>query len=141
MGGFLVAGKNNRPIQKDFTNIMTAVKRIFSGIQPTGVPHIGNYFGALKNWISLQNEKDTDHVLFSIVDMHSLTIPKDPKIFKENIKKTAISLLALGLDPEKCILFQQSKVRLGTCHSYVYCINCLLFSSFQFMISSSTSKN
>ena len=105
---------------------MTALKRIFSGIQPTGVPHIGNYFGALKNWISLQNEKETDHVLFSVVDMHSLTIPKDPNVFRENIEKAAISLLALGLDPEKCILFQQSKVR---CRTYSLSPACRIWQS------------
>ena len=91
---------------------MAAVKRIFSGIQPSGVPHVGNYFGALKNWISLQNETEAEHVIFSIVDMHSLTIPKESDVSKENIRKTAMSLLALGLNPEKCTLFQQSRVRI-----------------------------
>eukprot|EP00794_Sanderia_malayensis_P000243 gene243-860_t len=87
---------------------MNAVRRIFSGIQPTGVPHLGNYLGALKNWVSLQNEKD--QVLFSIVDLHALTMPQDADILRENIKITAASLLSCGLNPQKSIIFQQSKV-------------------------------
>lgn len=92
--------------------MMAAIKRIFSGIQPTGVPHIGNYFGAMKNWTMLQNQVGATQLLFSIVDMHGLTIPKDPQVYKESIQKTAISLLATGLEPEKCIIYQQSKVTL-----------------------------
>ena len=87
---------------------MTFAGRIFSGIQPTGVPHLGNYLGAMKNWLALQNQ--ATQVLFSIVDLHALTIPKDPKVVQSNIEETAISLLAVGLDPKKCIIFQQSKV-------------------------------
>ena len=87
---------------------MNTCRRIFSGIQPTGVPHIGNYYGAIKNWIKLQSK--TDQVIFSIVDMHALTVPKDPEGLKITIEQTAISLLASGIDPEKCILFQQSQV-------------------------------
>ena len=91
---------------------MAAIKRIFSGIQPTGVPHIGNYFGAMKNWVSFQNEERAkESVLFSIVDLHGLTVPKDPKEYRENIHKTAISLLAAGLSPNNCIIYQQSKVK------------------------------
>ncbi len=87
---------------------MSAIKRIFSGIQPTGVPHLGNYLGAIKNWISLQNQ--ADQVLFSIVDLHALTVPQDAGVVRQNIETTAASLLSCGLDPEKCIIFQQSKV-------------------------------
>ncbi len=87
---------------------MTALRRIFSGIQPTGVPHLGNYLGAIKNWVSLQDKGD--QVLFSIVDLHALTVPQDARVMRENIKTTATSLLSCGLDPEKCIIFQQSKV-------------------------------
>eukprot|EP00057_Strongylocentrotus_purpuratus_P018512 XP_011672986.1 PREDICTED: tryptophan--tRNA ligase, mitochondrial-like [Strongylocentrotus purpuratus] len=54
------------------------VKRVFSGIQPTGVPHIGNYLGAIQNWIQLQEEENTEMIL-SIVDLHSITLPQDPK--------------------------------------------------------------
>ena len=52
--------------------------RLFSGIQPTGVPHIGNYFGAISQWVELQNSGNYDDVIFSVVDMHSITLPQDP---------------------------------------------------------------
>ena len=91
------------------TKNMTPARKIFSGIQPTGVPHLGNYLGAMKTWLALQNH-DATQVLFSIVDLHALTIPKDPKMVQSNLEDTAISLLAVGLDPDKCIMFQQSKV-------------------------------
>ena len=89
---------------------MTLTRKIFSGIQPTGVPHFGNYLGAMKTWLALQNHHDATQVLFSIVDLHALTIPKDPQVVQSNLEDTAISLLAVGLDPKKCIMFQQSKV-------------------------------
>ena len=55
-----------------------AARRLFSGIQPTGVPHIGNYFGAISQWVELQNSGNYDDVIFSVVDMHSITLPQDP---------------------------------------------------------------
>ncbi|KAM7406924.1 hypothetical protein PAMA_002901 [Pampus argenteus] len=82
--------------------------RIFSGIQPTGVPHLGNYLGALENWVSLQNQYPS--VLYSIVDLHSITQPQDPAELRSNIVDMAASLLACGVDPERAILFQQSQV-------------------------------
>nr|XP_054753416.1 tryptophan--tRNA ligase, mitochondrial-like [Lytechinus pictus]XP_054753422.1 tryptophan--tRNA ligase, mitochondrial-like [Lytechinus pictus] len=88
---------------------MTKEKRIFSGIQPTGVPHIGNYLGAIQNWIQLQEEENTEMIL-SIVDLHSITLPQDPKELRESILTSAAVLLACGIDPDKSILFQQSSV-------------------------------
>uniref|UniRef100_A0A1A8QUB4 tryptophan--tRNA ligase n=1 Tax=Nothobranchius pienaari TaxID=704102 RepID=A0A1A8QUB4_9TELE len=82
--------------------------RVFSGIQPTGVPHLGNYLGALENWVSLQNQYSS--VLYSIVDLHSITQPQDPAQLRNNILDMAASLLACGVDPERAILFQQSQV-------------------------------
>uniref|UniRef100_A0A1A8FWU7 Tryptophan--tRNA ligase, mitochondrial n=2 Tax=Nothobranchius korthausae TaxID=1143690 RepID=A0A1A8FWU7_9TELE len=82
--------------------------RVFSGIQPTGVPHLGNYLGALENWVSLQNQYSS--VLYSIVDLHSITQPQDPDQLRNNILDMAASLLACGVDPERAILFQQSQV-------------------------------
>ncbi|XP_067372797.1 tryptophan--tRNA ligase, mitochondrial isoform X2 [Channa argus] len=82
--------------------------RVFSGIQPTGVPHLGNYLGALENWVALQNQYPS--VLYSIVDMHSITQPQDPNQLRSNILDMAASLLACGIDPERAILFQQSQV-------------------------------
>uniref|UniRef100_A0A3B5ML84 tryptophan--tRNA ligase n=1 Tax=Xiphophorus couchianus TaxID=32473 RepID=A0A3B5ML84_9TELE len=82
--------------------------RVFSGIQPTGVPHLGNYLGALENWVVLQNQYPS--VLYSIVDLHSITQPQDPDKLRNNILDMAASLLACGINPEKAILFQQSQV-------------------------------
>ncbi|KAM3608210.1 uncharacterized protein V6R79_021126 [Siganus canaliculatus] len=82
--------------------------RIFSGIQPTGVPHLGNYLGALENWVALQNQYPS--VLYSIVDLHSITQPQDPAQLRSNILDMAASLLACGIDPERAVLFQQSQV-------------------------------
>ncbi|KAL9969389.1 hypothetical protein ACROYT_G021600 [Oculina patagonica] len=83
--------------------------RIFSGIQPTGAMHIGNYLGAIKNWVSLQ-QGSKDSVLYSIVDLHSITLPQDPTTLRQSIRNMAVYLLACGVNPEKSILFQQSQV-------------------------------
>jgi len=82
-------------------------KRIFSGIQPTGSIHIGNYLGAIKNWVQLQNEYDS---IFCIVDLHALTIPEAINQMQENIFDSATTLLAAGLNPKKCLIFVQSHV-------------------------------
>ncbi len=85
------------------------MKRLFSGMQPTGSPHIGNYLGAIENWIKLQDEYDA---LFCIVDLHSLTIDYDPAQVQERIYEMAAVLIAAGLEaPEKCSLFVQSHVK------------------------------
>uniref|UniRef100_A0A8D2ARR8 Tryptophan--tRNA ligase, mitochondrial n=1 Tax=Sciurus vulgaris TaxID=55149 RepID=A0A8D2ARR8_SCIVU len=85
-----------------------SMERIFSGIQPTGIPHLGNYLGAIESWVRLQDEHDT--VLYSIVDLHSITIPQDPSILRQSILDMTAALLACGINPEKSILFQQSQV-------------------------------
>ncbi|XP_016118911.1 tryptophan--tRNA ligase, mitochondrial-like, partial [Sinocyclocheilus grahami] len=82
--------------------------QVFSGIQPTGVPHLGNYLGALESWVALQNEYSA--VMYSIVDLHSITQPQDPHMLRDNILDMAASLLACGIDPTRSILFQQSQV-------------------------------
>jgi len=82
--------------------------RIVSGIQPTGSIHIGNYLGAIKQWIDLQEKEDC---LFFIADLHALTIPYDEKKLQENILETAIAYLSLGVDPQKSIFFTQSEVK------------------------------
>lgn len=83
------------------------IQRIFSGVQPTGLLHIGNYLGALKNWVDLQ---DRHACIFSIVDLHAITVHQEPKAVRENILKTAALYLAIGIDPEKSTLFVQSDV-------------------------------
>jgi len=86
-----------------------SIIRIFSGIQPSGVIHLGNYLGAIRQWISLQDQ--CDDVMFSVVDLHSLTVHQAPLLLKENIKNTTICMLACGVDPQKSVIFQQSKVQ------------------------------
>lgn len=81
---------------------------VFSGIQPTGIPHLGNYLGALENWVSLQHQYPL--VFYSIVDLHSITQIQDPDQLRTNILDMAASLLACGVDPQKAVLFQQSQV-------------------------------
>jgi len=81
--------------------------KIFSGIQPTGELHIGNYLGAVKQWLQLQDEHEC---LFCIVDLHAITIPQDPEALRKATLGKAIEYLATGLNPEKCIMFVQSHV-------------------------------
>ena len=86
-------------------------RRIFSGIQPTGIPHIGNYLGAIKNWVHLQNTASKDDlVMFCVVDQHSCTTHHDPVALRNDVFNMVASLLACGIDPEKSLLFQQSRV-------------------------------
>ncbi len=82
--------------------------RIFSGIQPTGSLHIGNYFGAIKQWVDLQHENDC---IFCIVDLHAMTVPYDQENLQNLILEKAIIYLAAGVDPEKAIIFVQSDVK------------------------------
>ncbi len=81
--------------------------KCFSGIQPTGAIHVGNYAGAIQNWVRLQAEMDC---IFCIVDLHSLTIPYDPKEMPRRVLDAALDILACGIDPEKSRLFIQSHV-------------------------------
>ncbi|MEK7540861.1 MAG: tryptophan--tRNA ligase [Patescibacteria group bacterium] len=82
--------------------------RIFSGIRPTGDIHIGNYLGAIKQWINLQEKNEC---VFCIVDLHAITTPYNPKEMQKNIFETAIIYLAAGVNPEKSIIFVQSQVK------------------------------
>lgn len=82
--------------------------KIVSGIQPTGSIHIGNYLGAIKQWVDLQKKEEA---IFFIADLHSLTTIQDPKKLKEQVLETAISYLSLGVDPQKSLFFAQSQVK------------------------------
>ena len=84
-------------------------KKIFSGVQPTGNLHLGNYLGAIKNFVQLQNDKKNE-CIYCVVDLHSITAKQDPKILKQNIRETTAAFIASGLDPEKSIIFNQSSV-------------------------------
>ena len=84
---------------------------IFSGIQPTGVPHLGNYLGALQQWVQLQNEASpSTHLLYSIVDLHAITSNQDADQLRGWKRETLATLLAIGLDPERSTIFYQSAV-------------------------------
>ena len=84
-------------------------KKIFSGVQPTGNLHLGNYLGAIKNFVELNNEKDNECV-FCVVDLHAITVKQDPQELKKNIRETTATFIACGIDPKKSIIFNQSMV-------------------------------
>jgi tryptophanyl-tRNA synthetase len=83
---------------------------IFSGIRPSGKLHLGNYLGAIKNWIELQDKPDTEMAIFAVVDYHGITTPFDPKIYHQQVMDTALDFLAAGINPKKSLLIRQSKV-------------------------------
>lgn len=84
---------------------------IVSGIQPTGVPHLGNYLGALKTWKALQNEADPqDELFYFIASLHALTIPQNPKQLYHDRRNLLAALIAVGLDPHRCTIFMQDQV-------------------------------
>ena len=84
-------------------------KKIFSGVQPTGNLHLGNYLGAIKNFVDLNND-DKNQCIFCVVDLHAITIKQDPKELKKNIRETVATFIASGIDPKKSIVFNQSSV-------------------------------
>lgn len=98
------------------------MKRVFSGVQPTGNIHLGNYLGALKQFVELQEDHEC---IYCIVDMHAITVPQDPKELRKHILDVAALYLAVGVDPKKSIVFVQSDVPghaelswVLTCNSY-----------------------
>ena len=84
-------------------------KKIFSGVQPTGNLHLGNYLGAIKNFVELNNQKDNE-CIFCVVDLHAITVKQDPKELKKNIRETTATFIASGIDSKKSIIFNQSSV-------------------------------
>ena len=95
-------------------------KRVLSCIQPTGEIHLGNYFGAVKNWAQIQDEYDC---FYGVVDLHAMTMPYDPKVLKENTLQMVAGLIACGLDPEKSVIFIQSLVPQHTELAWIF--NCV----------------
>ena len=83
------------------------MNRIFSGIQPTGNLHLGNYLGAIRNWVALQHDYEC---IFCIVDLHALTLPQDPAELRQSTREVTAAYIAAGIDPEHCIIFNQSMV-------------------------------
>ena len=95
-------------------------KKIFSGVQPTGNLHLGNYLGAIKNFVALQEGNDC---VYCVVDLHAITIKQDPKLLKSNTLETIATFLASGLDAKKNIIFNQSSV---SAHSeFAWILNCV----------------
>ena len=84
-------------------------KKIFSGVQPTGNLHLGNYLGAIKNFAELQNEKENE-CIFCVVDLHAITVKQNPKELKKNIRETVATFIACGINPAQSIIFNQSMV-------------------------------
>ena len=95
-------------------------KKIFSGVQPTGNLHLGNYLGALKNFVSLQKEMEC---IYCVVDLHAITVFQNPKELKNNVLETVASFLATGLNPEKSVIFNQSSVSGHTELAWIF--NCV----------------
>jgi tryptophanyl-tRNA synthetase len=96
------------------------MNRIFSGIQPTGNLHLGNYLGAIRNWVALQHDYEC---IFCIVDLHALTQPQDPAELRAATREVTAAYIAAGIDPEHCIIFNQSMV---TAHSELsWILSCL----------------
>ncbi len=96
------------------------MNRIFSGVQPTGNLHLGNYLGAIRNFVALQNDYDC---VYCIVDMHAITQWQDPGELKANTREVTAAYLAAGIDPKRCIIFNQSQVRAHAELAWVF--NCV----------------
>ena len=94
--------------------------RIFSGIQPTGIAHLGNYLGAIQNWVKLQDGNET---IFCLVDLHAITVAQDPAALREQTRLNAAILLACGIDPARSILFHQSAVHAHARLAWIF--NCV----------------
>jgi tryptophanyl-tRNA synthetase len=94
--------------------------RIFSGIQPTGIAHLGNYLGAIQNWVKLQDGNET---IFCLVDLHAITVAQDPATLREQTRLNAAILLACGIDPARSILFHQSAVHAHARLAWIF--NCV----------------
>lgn len=108
------------------TATATSQQVIFSGIQPTGVPHLGNYLGALRQWVALQNSAaPSAKLFFSVVDLHAITIPLETGRLRSWKRETLATLLAIGLDPERSTIFYQSSASNTAllCYSISNCKN------------------
>ncbi|KAJ7063692.1 hypothetical protein C8F01DRAFT_1251215 [Mycena amicta] len=101
-------------IAKPRLGLPSLERTVFSGIQPTGLPHLGNYLGALSNWVKLQNANPQDRLIFSVVGWHALTLPQNPKALAASRRDTLAVLLAIGLDPQRSIIFHQDSNAMHT---------------------------
>lgn len=101
------------------------MNRVFSGIQPTGEMHLGNYLGAVRRWVSdtPSSPENRSEALYCVVDLHAMTVPYEPSELADRTRRTAMLLLAAGLDPERCVLFVQSHVSVHT--ELTWILNCI----------------
>ncbi|EPQ62292.1 Bgt-3578 [Blumeria graminis f. sp. tritici] len=98
-------------------------KTIFSAIQPTGIPHLGNYLGAMKFWVHLQKtEQSSTKLIFSVADLHALTVPQVPELLRKSRLQTLASMLSVGLDETRCTIFMQSEF--GTVTELMWILSC-----------------
>ena len=96
---------------------------VFSGVQPTGNLHLGNYLGAIKNFVDLQNNNKASKFYYCVVDLHAITVHQEPNKLRRDILETAATFIASGVDPKKSIIFNQSKV---SCHAELaWILNCI----------------
>lgn len=102
------------------TTMNMTKKRVLSCIQPTGEIHIGNYFGAIRNWVDIQDKYEC---IYGVVDLHAMTMPYDPKVLQENTLRMFVDLMALGIDPDRSVLFVQSLVPQHT--ELTWILNCI----------------
>ena len=102
-----MSGRIARSLNVKVKVIRKAKKRIFSGIQPTGEPHLGNYIGAIRRWVDLQHDYES---FFCLVDLHAMTLPWDPKKLRTDTLNMGAMLVACGIDPDRSVLFRQSQV-------------------------------
>ncbi len=100
--------------------VPSPMQRVFSGIQPSGVPTLGNYLGAIRNWVPMQDSHDC---IFCVVDLHAITVWQDPAALAQQTREMAAALIACGLDPRRCILFVQSHVHAHTRLAWIF--NCV----------------
>src|SRR3989339_224470 len=96
-------------------------KRIFSGVQPSGDLHIGNYLGAISQWVNMQNKYEC---IFCVVDYHAITVKQDPEILRKKIIEIAKIYIASGIDPQKSVIFQQSTITAHT--EFAWILNCIV---------------
>ncbi len=93
--------------ERNFSDMLARMQRLFSGVQPSGTLHIGNYFGALRQWVEMSKEHDA---IYCVVDYHALTTVRDPELLRTSIQNAVRDLVAIGIDPSRVVLFKQSDV-------------------------------
>ncbi|KAK0384774.1 hypothetical protein NLU13_7252 [Sarocladium strictum] len=97
-------------MQRAASTLRQSPRVVFSGIQPTGIPHLGNYVGALRQWVHLQDAEPNSKLIYSIVDLHAITTPQPPEQLRRYKREALAALLAIGIDPERSTIFYQSAV-------------------------------